>query len=167
MRALSFSLVVAALVVGVAKGDTPLPPPSKVTVTSPNGAIRVVSDPKTGTRVEDVKQHRVLWRLPDWHRAMFVANDGKHLVTEYDGLNLIPTDFTDDLVLLTFWREGRKIREIRVRDLFPDHSILLRTASHYAWGHIEGIDAEGRLRMQRVDGKTFLFDVTTGNTTKT
>jgi hypothetical protein len=167
MRALSFSLVVAALVIGVVRGDTPLPPPSKVTATSPNGAIRAVSDPRAGTSVEDAKQHKVLWRLPDWHRSLFVANDGKHLVTEYDGLNLIPTDFRDDLVLLTFWQEGKKIREITVRDLFPDHRILRRTASHYAWRETIGIDEQGRLKMQRVDGKTFLFDVATGKETKT
>ncbi|SRR5260370_22554838 len=164
MRALVLTSFGVAAAIAVARGDTPLPPPSKVTAMSPNSAIRAVSDPKAGTRVEDVKQDRVLWRLPEWHRRFFVADDGKHLVTEYDGLNLIPTDFTDDLVLLTFWREGRKIREVRVRDLFPDHSILLRTASHFAWGHVEGIDPEGRLRLQRVDGKTFLFDVTTGHT---
>ena len=31
---------------------------------------------------------------------MRVANYGKHLVTEQDCMNLIPTDFSDDLVLL-------------------------------------------------------------------
>jgi hypothetical protein len=166
MRSLVLTGSAIALAICGARGDEPLPPPSRITATSPNGQIRAVSDPKAGTHVEDAKQHKVLWRLPDWHRAMFVANDGKHLVTEYGGLNLIPTDFTDDLVLLTFWREGRKIREIRVRDFVPDHSILERTASHYYWGRIESIDAQGRLKVNRADGKTFFFDVTTGNETK-
>jgi|SRR5438105_7692268 len=166
MRA--FVLPVAlALVTGVARGDTPLPEPSKVTATSPNGAIRAVSDPKSGTRVEDSKLHKVLWSLPDWHRRLFVADDGKHLVTEYDGLNLIPTDFTDDLVLFTFWSEGRKLREVTVKDFVPDHRILEQTASHYHWGQIDSIDARDRLKVQRADGKTFLFDVTTGKITET
>jgi hypothetical protein len=166
MRALVVGML--AIAVCAARGDTPLPPPSKVTVTSPNGRIRAVSDPKaTITRVEDTKLHKVLWLLPDWYRSLFVANDGKHLVTEYDGLNLLPTDFRDDLVLLTFWREGKKLREVTVRDLFPDHSILQRTASHYAWRETIGIDEHGRLKMQRVDGKIFFFDVATGKETKT
>jgi hypothetical protein len=84
---------------------------------SPNGRIRAISDPKAGTHVEDVKQHKVLWSFPDWHPSLFVADDGKHLVTQYDGSNLLPTDFSDDLVLLTFWREGRKFRDVRVRRL--------------------------------------------------
>jgi hypothetical protein len=166
MRFLVVASIITTVLLGVAKGDTPLPPPSKTTATSPNGRVRAVSDPKTGTEVEDLTPHKVLWRLPDWHRSMFVANDGRHLVSEYEGLNLIPVDFRDDLVLLTFWREGKKIREVRVGDLFPDHSILLRTASHYLWRHAIEMDAQDRLKVQRVDGRIFFFDVATGKETK-
>ena len=165
MRALVVGIL--AITISAARGDMPLPPPSKVTVTSPSGRIRAISDPQLGTTVEDTAQQRVLWRMPEWHRAIFVADDGKHVVTEYDGLNLIPIDFSDDLVLLTFWREGSKIREVRVKDLFPDHSLLRRTVSHYTWGEVEGIDEHGRLRVRRIDGTTLLFDVTTGEQRKT
>jgi hypothetical protein len=105
------------------------------------------------------------WSVPGWHRSLFVADDGKHLVTQYDGLNLIPTDFTDDLVLLTFRREGRKIRDIRIRGFFPDHRILEHTVSHDHWGIVHGIDAQGRLKVERADGKIISFDVSTGKTT--
>jgi hypothetical protein len=166
MRALRL-LAALLVVVGIARGDTPLPPPNKVTAVSPNGAVRAISDPNSGTRVEDVTHGKVLWRLPDWYRSMRVANDGKHLVTEFDGMNLIPLDFRDDFVLLTFWRDGRKIRQITVRDLFPDRRGLVRTVSHYAWRVTMEFDARGRLRVSRVDGKTLLFDVTTGTIVKT
>jgi hypothetical protein len=167
MQTLVF-IVAVSLLVGVAMGDTPLPPPSEVTASSPSGRIRAISEPNAGTRVEDVRQHRVLWRLPDWHRSFFVADDGKHLVAQYDGLNLVPIDFADDLVLFTFYREGRKIREITVRDFVPDLRMHQQTmGSHYYWGQVESIDAQGRLKVHRADGKTFFFDVTTGNETKT
>ena len=100
----------------------------------PNGRFGAIPDPKAGTSVEDMTQHKVLWSLPRWHRSLFVADDGKHLVTQYDGMNLIPIDFTDDLVLPTFWREGRKLRDVRVRDFVPEHHTLEQTASHYYWG---------------------------------
>ena len=82
------ALVTVAITIAVcaASADTPLPPPAKVTTMSPSGRIRAISDPKAGTHVEDVKQHKVLWSLPDWHSSLFVADDGKHLVTQYDGL---------------------------------------------------------------------------------
>ena len=160
------ALVVVAITITAcaARADSPLPTPAIVTALSPSGHIRAVSDPKGGTRVEDVKQHKVLWSLPDWHRSLFVADDGRHLVTQYDGLNLLPTDFSDDLVLLTFWREGTKFRRVRVRDLLPDHRILRRTASHYHWGNVHGIDPQGRLKVERADGKIFFFDISTGKT---
>jgi hypothetical protein len=69
MRAFVLIGIAIALTIHSARGDTPLPPPSKITATSPNGHIRAISDPKSGTWVEDSKQHKVLWRLPDWHRA--------------------------------------------------------------------------------------------------
>jgi hypothetical protein len=166
MRVLLF-LAASAIVVGVARADMPLPSPSKVTAVSPNGAIRAVSEPESSTRIEDVRHGKVLWRLPDWHRSMRVANDGKYLVTESDGMNLIPLDFTDNFVLLTFWREGSKIREITVRDLFPDHRGLVHTVSHYAWRQTMDFDVRGRLRVSRVDGKTLLFDVTSGAEVRT
>jgi len=160
------ALVVVAILIAVytAKADTALPPPTKVIVMSPSGRMRAVSEPKAGTHIEDTKRRKVLWCLPDWHRSLFVANDRKHLVTQYDGLNLIPIDFTDDLVLLTFWREGKKLRDITVRDFVPDHHILRHTASHYHWGIVHDIDPEGRLKVERADGKIFLFCVSTGKT---
>jgi hypothetical protein len=160
------ALVAVAILIAVCatRADTPLPPPTTVSAMSPSGHIRAISDPKAGTRVEDVTQHKVLWSVPGWHRSLFVADDGKHLVTQYDGLNLIPTDFTDDLVLLTFWREGKKFREVTVKDFVPDHHVLEHTASHYYWGKVDGIDAQGRLKVERADGKIFFFDVSTGRT---
>jgi len=159
----SVILINVVLLALSARGDEPLPPPKKVTVLSPSGGIRAVSDLTANiTRIEDAKSHKVLWSLPDWHRSFFVADDGKHLVTEYDGLNLIPTGFIGHLVLFTFWEDGKKIREVRVRDLFPKRSILQRTASHYLWRESIGIDEHGRLRVERVDHKIFLFDVATG-----
>jgi hypothetical protein len=145
------------------RADTPLPPPSIKTALSPNGAIRAVSEPNSDTRVEDVKQNKVLWRLPGWHRAMFVANDGSHVVTEYDGLNLIPRDFTPDLVLLTFWSDGKKIKEITVGQLFPDRTLLQKTVSHYAWGTVEGINSDGSLKVHLMDGRMIYFDTSSGN----
>ena len=54
-------IAAVALVTSAARSDMPLPPPSKVTATSPNGAIRAVSDPNTGTRVEDATNGKVLF----------------------------------------------------------------------------------------------------------
>lgn len=137
-----------------------MPPPRKFTFASPNGRIRAVSDPKAGTKIEDVKNHKVLWRLSNWYRRIYVADNGKYVVTMND--DLIPTDFTNDLVLFTFWAEGKRVRDITIKEIAPERRVLEKTASHYSWGGIEGFDLNGRLKVKRADGKTFLFDVATG-----
>ena len=162
MRALVFLLSIVTAFSDV-RGDEPVPPPKKKVTLSPSGRIRAVSDPLAKiTRVEDAKSHEVLWSLPDYHRIFFVTDDGRHLITEYYGGNLIPTGIIGHLVLLTFWENGKKIREVRVRDLFPKRSILQHTASHYLWCQSVGLDEHGRLKVERVDHQIFLFDVATG-----
>ena len=65
MRAFVFAVFIAAILIGAALGDMPLPLPSKEVVTSPSGRIRAVSDPKNGTSVEDLTRRAILWRIPE------------------------------------------------------------------------------------------------------
>ncbi len=142
--------------------DAPLPAPAKHEVLSSNKKFRAELDPREGTKIINVESGRVLWKLPDWYRWAFLGDDGEHFVTGYDGLNLIPLDYTKKLVLITFWEKGNKIKEITVGDFFPDTRILQRTASHYQWGYIYGIDRDGFLQVKRCNGLVFLFNVRTG-----
>jgi len=145
-----------------AQADEPLPPPSTHSVVSQNSAFVAISDPEKGTRVLDNATRRELWSMPGWFRWLFVADDGVHVVTGYDGMNLIPPDAADDLVLLTFWENGKAIRRVPLKEIVSSRSILTRTVSHYHWGTIEGINAAGFLVVNRSDGRRLLFDVTTG-----
>lgn len=65
-------------------------------------------------------------------------------------------------MLFTFWRDARKLRDVRVRDFVPVRHILQYTVSHYYWGTVDGSDTQGRLKIKRAYGRIFLFDVTTG-----
>ena len=86
-------MIAITIAVCATRADRPLPPPAKVSVMSPSGRFRAVSEPKAGTRLEACEATQSALVLPDWHRSLFVADDGKHLVTQYDGLNLLPTKF--------------------------------------------------------------------------
>jgi hypothetical protein len=154
-------LALLALPPLAARADTPLPPPAPTVSASRSGSFRAVSDPATrSTRVERVATGKVLWRFPGWFRWIFVANDGRSAVTYYG--NLIPQDYDDGTVLFTFWREGKKVREVTVKDLVPDRAVLQRTASHYHWGTVDEIDVKGRLVVRRADGEVFRFDLERG-----
>jgi hypothetical protein len=154
--------VMFLLIVPPVHGDEPLPAPAKHAVLSQNNKFRAELDPHAGIKIINAASGKILWQLPGWYRWAFLADDGEHFVTGYDGLNLIPLDYHKNLVLITFWNKGHKIREITVGDLFPDTRLLRRTASHYNWGYMYGIDRDGFLHVKRCDGLEIFLDVRTG-----
>ena len=161
-RAICIALVLLYSYVGYARADAPLPPPLLHRVTSPNGQFAVVSDPTAGTRVIETASGKHLWSVPGWFRSVYVSNDGRHVATGYGGLNLIPLDAEDSLEMISFWGSGRKLRAVPLRTIVPDRSILKRTASHYAWGTITGINEGNQLVVTRIDGREFRFSMATG-----
>jgi hypothetical protein len=162
MRTLLLSMVFLVLS-DICRADSPLPAPTRRVVLSPNGAISAISDPGVRTTVfQDTATGKTLWQLPSWERSLFIANDGKHAVVGFGGLNLIPQNNPEQVVLFTFWREGRKIREVTAKDFVANKSPLKKTVSHYHWGHIEGIDAEGKLVVRDAGGKSFRYNMETG-----
>lgn len=147
------------------RADEPLAPPTRYEVQSPSRKFVATLDPNSGVRVSAAGASEVLWASTNWFRVAFLADDGDHFVTGYDGLNLIPRDYTKDLALITFWRREKKIRDVTVGELFPSMRILQKTVSHYNWGSIAGI-TKGKLIVRRCDGNEVRFDVTTGEITK-
>jgi hypothetical protein len=95
--------------------------------------------------------------MPGWFRWLFVSNDGACVATGYDGLNLIPQNYSDDLVLVTFWQRGNRVGEVHVKDVYSDRAKPIRTVSHYHWGTIKGFSDERTLAVQRADGKVLEF----------
>lgn len=155
------TLIVLATIV---RADSPMPPPSKFTVKSPNGEISAISDPKAPTtKITQTKDGRLLWEIPRWESWLFVANDGKHVVAGYSGMNLIPIGYDEQMVVFTFWREGKKIRDVTVKEFSAGKSPPRRTASHFNWGWIEKIDPDGLLVVHDSDhNKKYRFSLETG-----
>lgn len=81
---------------------------------------------------------------PHWHRAVFVSDDGRHLVKCYGGLNLVPLDYDPDMSLVEVWRQGAFIHRLSLRAVFRNPSAMPRTVSHYAWGGCLRFESETR-----------------------
>lgn len=163
---LASALMYPVIMVQMARADAPLPPPMKHELCSSSGRFCAVSDPATmettiyslapdGSRQEH-------WVMPGWFRVLYVADDGEHVVTGYNGVNLLPIDYDPEEVLVSFYDRGRLLRSLTLRALVPDLSKLQRTISHVYWGHYLGFDADGYFVVELVDGRTMRFDVTTG-----
>lgn len=149
----------------VALADEPLRPPHRHTTCSPSGEACVTSDPEAGTFGHPPGTSdpgAAPWILPSWFRVAYIANDGDHLVTGYDGRNLVPLENPEEIEILSFWRSGEPLRSYRLFDLIASKKALRRTASHYHWGRYEGFDEDGNFRLSTVEGVVLVFSPKTG-----
>jgi len=89
-----------------------------------------------------------------------VSDTGEYFVGMYAGGSLLPTDATDDLVLMTLYRYGKPIREVKLKDIIEKKSQLIKTVSHLYWGDAIGFTKPNIFQVKRVDGKIFSFDLT-------
>ncbi len=148
-----------------AHADTPLPPPALHTAASPSKAVEAETDPVAGLttvyRVVGATREKA-WSMPGWYRALHVADDGEHLVLGFDGLDLVPRDAPDALVVLRFVRRGEVVAALTLRDVVRDRALLRPTASHLRWRNGEGFDAVGRFVVETTDGVRQVFEVATG-----
>jgi hypothetical protein len=163
-RSLGWSILLLLFVAsGLVLADAPLRPPAKYKVCSPNGAVCAVADPATQSVSVFARGATVpTWSLNSWHRQIFLANDGDHLIIGPSGLELIPLDTKLADPLLTFMNRKAIVRVVSVGDLFTNLSSLRRTASHYDWGRVVGVSARNQLVVQLVNGKRVAFNIATG-----
>lgn len=146
-----------------ALADAPLRPPAKYTVCSPNQEYCAVADPAVpSVSIFARGATSPTWSLAPWHRQVFLANDGDHLVIGPAGVNMIPLEAKLGDPLLIFMNRKATVRVVSVGDLFPKLSSLRRTASHYAWGEVVGVTSHDQLVVQLVDGRRVAFSVLTG-----
>lgn len=147
-----------------AAADEPLARPSPWTVCSPSRVYCALSDPEGWTtRAFRAGQEGItLWSMPGWFRVAALADDGSHLVTGYDGINILPRGARRDTVLLAFYRHGELIAQARLGDVIEDMGRLQPTVTGLAWGSYVGFDARGRYVVETVERRRLAFDVTTG-----
>jgi hypothetical protein len=146
-----------------AAADEPLAKPWPKTVCSANQAYCAVMDSASWTTdVRVGEAGPVLWSLAGWFRLAALSDDGQTLVAGYDGMNLLPLDYSPDMVILTFYRRGAPVAEVTLDDVIDDFAALERTVSHYNWGHYLGFDEAGRYVIETVEGRRIAFDARTG-----
>lgn len=146
--------------------DTPLPPPARKEVWSPNKRFCAVMDPKPTTitvyRIEPDGKRTSQWAMKGWFRVAHLANDGQHLIEGHGGINLLPLNVTKEEPMIWFYKKGELLNTVTLGELLNNQSSLKRTASHYLWGSYLGLDEQGHYVVETVEGRKLAFDVTTG-----
>jgi hypothetical protein len=145
-------MLLCALVSVPLAADTPLPPPAKVVVWSEDHRYFLESEPNGDTTVYLMSDGKALWKIPGWHRIVFISNAGFVAIGD-DGINLLPLNYKSDVVLIELWHDGRLLHQVRLRDLVQNTKLLRRAASHYYWGTISGFNNNNLLDIITVQGK--------------
>lgn len=154
-------VLIASVILNSAKADAPGLPPATIRVKSSDGRISVVSIPGRNTIAYSVDGKR-LWIVPGWHEQFLVPNNGIDLIVLYGGLNLIPKNYSENLVLMTVWRRGRIFRRFRLREIVAEPSTLTETASHYFWGNVLTLRNNKDIIINRSDGKQISLNYENG-----
>jgi len=107
-----------------------------------------------------------LWSMEGAFPIAWLANDGEHFVTAYEGGHLLPQSYDRNQVLLSFTRRGKVINQIALSQLISNFSKLEKAGSNYHWFRYWGLNTCGYLVLETVEQKEILFDVTTGRPAK-
>ena len=118
--------------------------------------------PRTASLLCPPKAAQPLWFISPWlnlHNTVLVADDGSSLV-----ISPWAVKGGDDLeqTVLTFYHQGPKEREWRLRDFFTSTQPLLPgSVSHWSWCN-SLVWTEGPLIVTTKDEREFSFDAQTG-----
>ncbi len=135
--------------------DTSLPTSAKVLVWSEDHGYFVESVPNGETTVYRMSDGKALWKIPGWHRSVFVSDAG-FVAVEDEGVSLLPLNYKSDVVLIAVWHDGQLIHQIRLRELVQNTKLLRRAATRYYWGIISGFDSRNMLEVVTVEGRVLI-----------
>jgi hypothetical protein len=107
-----------------------------------------------------------LWFMEGTFTSGWLADDGAHLVAGLESPSSVPQDYTRDQILLSFFRRDQLIRHTRLDELITDLSKLQKDGATYRWAKYVELNVCGYLAVETIEGKKFLFDVTTGEITE-
>lgn len=167
----TFLILILLCSAAVAFADSPLEAPMDKIVCSNNQKYCAFLDYEHNrTTVYQIQRRssgkerhrRELWTMPGWFRNAALADDGEHLIVGYDGGNLLNLGSRSNQTMLSFYRQGELLREIKLNQLIEDFTKLPRTMSHYAWCRSYGFDRSGKYAVTTFEKRRFEFDPATG-----
>ena len=185
-------LLLLITILGIATQDlyadsprTPFP----YLVTAGDGTVyfRMFPRPRSGNhsdgfgvayRVRDEGSDQVLWRTQGWYSTeVFLSHDG-HFLVAMGPWNSGSRPKKEDLAL-SFYSDGKLVKQYSTADLVKDPSKVRRSRSHYTWlardsellkpNSEKDPEAELRVfpkhifRLKTCDGLVYFFDMTTGS----
>lgn len=105
----------------------------------------------------DSGHKKQLWHVPGWSPVAFLSDIGPTLAVGHPDNNLLPANATQNTIVLTFYRDGAKLRDVQLGDVIAQKA-LHEANGRLAWGVHYGFDAQGHYLIEAQDGRVVTLD---------
>ena len=102
------------------------------------------------------------WKAPDCFKKMWISNDGQSIAgTEFED-GILPSDAAEDTTILSFYRNGQLLNQVRLGQMLGDTSVLPQTTSGLRLTNDIYLNDSGKLIVEIADGRNLLFEMSNG-----
>ena len=103
-----------------------------------------------------------MWSTEACFEEVWVANDGQHIIGTNYAEGTLPSNYTKEEILFSFFKNGKSIGDIGLSEIISDLSKLEKTQLGLRWGNLKGFNEAGYLVAETVENQVVMFDPATG-----
>jgi len=103
-----------------------------------------------------------MWSTEACFEEVWVANDGQHIIGAIYAEGALPSNYTKEEIIFSFFKNGKPIRDIGLSEIISDLSTLEKTQLGLRWGNLKGFNEAGYLVAETVENQILMLDPTTG-----
>lgn len=103
-----------------------------------------------------------MWSIKVCFEEVWVSNDGQHIIGAVYAEGALPSNYTKDEIIFSFFKNGKFLGNIRLGEIISDLSKLEKTQSGLRWGDLKGFNEAGYLVAETVENQMLMLDPATG-----
>jgi hypothetical protein len=96
------------------------------------------------------------------YEMLGLSNDGECLAVGDVEKFLLPFEYKKDMPVLSFFKEGRLLNQVRLNEVIRDFSNLLNPNAGFLWAKSAGMNDLGYFTVQTVENRTLMYDIKNG-----
>lgn len=103
-----------------------------------------------------------MWSIKACFEEVWVSNDGQYIIGAAYAEGALPSNYTKEEIIFSFFNHGESIGDIRLSEIISDLSKLKKTQLGLRWGKLKGFNEAGYLVAETVENQVLMLDPTTG-----
>lgn len=108
------------------------------------------------------REKKPMWSTEACFEEVWVANDGQHMIGATYAEGTLPSNYTREEIIFSFFKNGKSIGDIGLSEIISDLSKLKKAQLGLRWGNLKGFNETGYLVAETVENQILMLDPTTG-----